>query len=35
MSEIELADRWEKINSVVAEFLKGNTNPSQIASSTG
>lgn len=35
MSEIELADRWEKINSVVSEFLKGNTNPSQIAISTG
>lgn len=35
MSEVELADRWERINQVVAEFLRGNTNPTNIASSTG
>ena len=31
MSEIELADRWEAINKVAEEFLKGNTNPTLIA----
>lgn len=35
MSEIELADHWEKINKVVEEFLKGNTNPADIAKTTG
>jgi hypothetical protein len=35
MSEIELADRWEKINKVVDLFLKGTTNPNQIAKITG
>ena len=31
MSEIELVDRWENINKVAEEFLKGNTNPTIIA----
>jgi hypothetical protein len=31
MSELELADRWENINKVAEEFLKGNTNPTLIA----
>ena len=35
MSEIELADRWESINKVVALFLKGKTNPTEIAKETG
>ena len=35
MSELELADRWEKINKVVDIFLKGTTNPMQIARATG
>lgn len=35
MSELELADRWERINTVASEFLKGNTNPTDIARSTG
>lgn len=35
MSEIELADRWENINRVVALFLKGKTNPTEIAKETG
>ncbi len=35
MSEIELADRWERINNVVEHFLKGATNPSDIAKVTG
>lgn len=35
MSEIELANRWENINKVAEEFLKGNTNPTEIAKSTG
>ena len=35
MSEVELADRWEKINKVVDLFLKGTTNPNQIARLTG
>ena len=35
MSEIELADRWERINKVVDLFLKGTTNPNQIAKITG
>ena len=35
MSEIELADHWEKINKVVEEFLRGNTNPADIAKVTG
>jgi hypothetical protein len=35
MSEIELVDRWEHVNRVAEEFLKGNTNPTSIAKSTG
>ena len=35
MSEIELADRWERINNVVEHFLKGTTNASDIAKVTG
>ncbi len=35
MSEIELANRWENINKVAEEFLKGNTNPTDIAKATG
>lgn len=35
MSDLELADHWERINLVVAEFLKGNTDPSKIAKITG
>lgn len=35
MSELELADRWERINKVVEVFLKGTTNPTQIARETG
>lgn len=35
MSEIELADHWEKVNNVVAEFLRGNTNPTTISKITG
>ncbi len=35
MSELELADRWERINKVVEVFLKGTTNPSIIAKQTG
>ena len=35
MSEIELADRWENINKVVALFLKGKTSPTEIARQTG
>ena len=35
MSELELADRWERINKVVDTFLKGTTNPSHIAKVTG
>jgi hypothetical protein len=35
MSELELADRWERINKVVDLFLKGTTNPNQIARVTG
>jgi hypothetical protein len=35
MSELELADRWERINKVVEAFLKGSTNPTQIARETG
>lgn len=35
MSELELADRWERINKVVDVFLKGTTNPSHIARATG
>lgn len=31
MPELELADRWENINKVAEEFLRGNTNPTQIA----
>jgi len=34
-SELELADRWERINKVVEVFLKGNTNASSIARETG
>lgn len=35
MSDLELADHWERINKVVNEFLKGNTDPSRIAKITG
>jgi hypothetical protein len=35
LSELELADRWERINKVVEVFLKGTTNPSIIAKQTG
>lgn len=35
MSELELADRWERINRVVEVFLKGTTNVSSIAKQTG
>ena len=35
MSELELADRWERINVVASEFLKGNTNATDIARATG
>lgn len=35
MSEIELADRWERINHVVDHFLKGTTSASDIAKLTG
>lgn len=35
MSEIELANRWENINKVAEEFLKGNTNPTSISKATG
>lgn len=35
MSEIELADRWENINKVAEEFLRGNTNPTTISKATG
>jgi hypothetical protein len=35
MSELELADRWERINLVVDHFLKGVTNPTEIAKITG
>lgn len=35
MSELELADRWERINKVVEIFLKGTTNPTFIAKQTG
>lgn len=31
MSDLEIADRWENINKVAAEFLRGNTNPTVIA----
>lgn len=34
-SEIELAEHWEKVNKVVEEFLRGNTNPNDIATVTG
>lgn len=34
MSDIELADRYDQMNRVVAELLKGN-NPTQIATITG
>lgn len=33
--EIELADHWERINRVVNEFLKGNTDAGKIAKITG
>jgi hypothetical protein len=35
MSDLELADHWERINKVVNEFLKGNTDPTKIAKITG
>lgn len=35
MSELELADRWERINRVVNLFLKGKTNPTELARETG
>ncbi len=34
MSEIELADHFDRMNVVVSELLKGN-NPTQIATVTG
>ncbi len=34
-SEIELAEHWERVNKVVEEFLRGNTNPNDIAAVTG
>jgi len=34
-AEIDLADHWERINKVVEEFLRGNTNPNDIATVTG
>lgn len=34
-AELELADRWERINKVVDIFLKGTTNPTIIARETG
>ena len=34
-TELELADRWERINKVVEVFLKGTTNPTIIAKQTG
>jgi hypothetical protein len=33
--EVELADHWERINTVVNEFLRGNTDPSKLAKITG
>lgn len=33
--ELELADHWERINRVVSEFLKGNTDAGKIAKVTG
>lgn len=33
--ELDLADRWERINRVVELFLKGTTNISEIARQTG
>jgi len=35
MSKLELADHWSRINIVVNEFLKGNTDPTKIAKLTG
>lgn len=35
MSDLELADHWARINTVVNEFLKGNTDPTKIAKITG
>jgi len=35
LPELELADRWERINKVVEVFLKGTTNPTHIARETG
>jgi len=35
MSDLELADHWERINKVVNEFLKGNTDPTKISKITG
>lgn len=35
MSDLELADHWGRINIVVNEFLKGNTDPTKIAKITG
>lgn len=34
MSEIELSERFDRMNKVVEELLKGNT-PTQIATTTG
>ena len=34
-SDLELADHWERINRVVNEFLKGNTDATKIAKITG
>lgn len=33
--DLELAEHWERVNKVVSEFLKGNTNPAAIAKITG
>lgn len=35
MSDLDIADKWENVNKVAEEFLKGNTNPTAIAKSTG
>lgn len=33
--EVELADHWGRINKVVNEFLKGNTDPTNLSKITG
>lgn len=35
MSDLDIVDKWESVNKVAEEFLKGNTNPTTIAKSTG